>query len=61
MKPEAAKRILGRSLVKNSLVYSVFVGDGDSKSYQQVADLDPYPLVKIRRKSVRHMLSSGST
>ena len=36
MEPEAAKRIWGRSLEKNSLVYSVFVGDGDSKSYQQV-------------------------
>ena len=50
MEPEAAKRIWGRSLEKNSLVYSVFVGDGDSKSYQQVVDLDPYPLVKIRKE-----------
>ena len=50
MEPEAAKRIWGRSLEKNSLVYSVFVGDGDSKSYQQVVDLDPYPLIKIRKE-----------
>ena len=50
MEPEAAERIWGRSLEKNRLVYSVFVGDGDSKAFQHVTTLDPYPLVKVRKK-----------
>ena len=36
MEPEAAEMIWGRSLEKNRLVYSVFVGDGDSKAFQHV-------------------------
>ena len=49
MEPEAAQRIWGRSLEKNSLVYSVFVGDGDSKAFHHVTTLNPYPLVKVRK------------
>ena len=33
MEPEAAERIWGRSLERNRLVYSVFIGDGDSKAF----------------------------
>ena len=50
MEPEAAERIWGRSLEKNRLVYSVFVGDGDSKAFQRVTTLDPYPLVQVRKR-----------
>ena len=50
MEQEAAERIWGRSLEKNRLVYSVFVGDGDSKAFQHVTTLDPYPLVKVRKE-----------
>ena len=50
MEPEAAQRIWGRSLEKNSLVYSVFVGDGDSKAFHHVTTLNPYPLVKVRKE-----------
>ena len=50
MEPEAAERIRGRSLEKNRLVYFVFVGDGDSKTFQHVTRLDPYPLVKVRKE-----------
>ena len=50
MEPEAAERIWGRSLERNRLVYSVFVGEGDSKAFQQVTTLDPYPLVKVRKE-----------
>ena len=50
MEPEAAERIWGRSLEKNRLVYSVFVGDGDSKAFQHATRLDPYPLVKVRKE-----------
>ena len=50
MEPEAAERIWGRSLEKNRLVYSVFVGDGDSKAFKHVTTLDPYPLVKVQKE-----------
>ena len=50
MDPEAAQRIWGRSLERNHLVYSVFVGEGDSKAFHYVASLNPYPLVKVRKE-----------
>ena len=50
MEPEAAKRIWGRSLEKHDLVYSVMVADGDSKSFHTVTELNPYPLVKVRKE-----------
>ena len=50
MEPEAAERIWGRSLQRNRLVYSVFVGHGDSKAFQPVTSLDPHPLVKVRKE-----------
>ena len=36
--------------IKDKLVYSVFVGDGDSKAYSAVKSLDSYPLVKVRKE-----------
>ena len=48
--PEAAQIIWGRSLERNHLVYSVFVGDGDSKAFHHVTTLNPYPLVKVRKE-----------
>ena len=50
MEPEAAERIWGRSLERNLLVYSVFVGDGDPKPFHHVTTLEPYPLVKVRKE-----------
>ena len=50
MEPEAAQRIWRRSLERNHLVYSVFVGDGDSKAFHYVTTLNPYPLVKVRKE-----------
>ena len=50
MEPEAAERIWGRSLERNRLVYSVFVGDRDSKAFQHVTTLNPYTLVKVRKE-----------
>ena len=32
------------------MVYSVFVGDGDSKAFHHVTTLNPYPLVKVRKE-----------
>ena len=45
---EAAERIWGCSLEKHRLVYSRFVGNGDSKGFQHVTTLDPYLLMKVR-------------
>ena len=50
MEPEAAKIIWNRSIDKHHLCYSTFIGDGDSKSYQQVVSMDPYPLVPIHKE-----------
>ena len=50
MEPEAAKIIWGRSVEKNQLCYSTFIGDGDSKSYQKVVSMDAYPLVPIHKE-----------
>ena len=50
MEPEAAQRIWGLSFKRNHLVYSVFVGDGDSKAFHHVTTLNPYPLVKVRKE-----------
>ena len=50
MEPEAARIIWNRSVDKHQLCYSTFIGDGDSKSYQQVVNMDPYPLVQIHKE-----------
>ena len=50
MEPEAAERIWGRSLEKNRLLYSVFVGDGDYKAFKHITSLNPFPLVKVRKE-----------
>ena len=50
MEPEPAERIWGRRLEKNRLVYSVFVGDRNSKAFQRVTTLNPYPLVQVRKE-----------
>ena len=55
MEPEAAERIWGRTLGKNRLVYSVFVGDGDSKAFEHVQLLmkvrdNVTTLVKVRKE-----------
>ena len=55
MGPEAAERIWGRSLERNRLVYSVFVGDGDFKAFQHVTLLNPYHVVNVRKKNVQRI------
>ena len=50
MEPAAAKIIWDRSISKHQLCYTTFIGDGDSKSYQQVVTMDPYPLVPIHKE-----------
>ena len=49
MEPETARRIWARSL-DLGLVYSIFVGDGDSKAYQAVCNMNPYKFVKVSKQ-----------
>ena len=53
---EAAKRLWGRSVQTNGLMYTGMLGDGDSKAYQAVVELQPYrPDVEIvREQCVNH-------
>ena len=50
MEPAAARIIWNRSIEKHQLCYTTFIGDGGSKSYQQVVSMDPYPLVPIHKE-----------
>ena len=50
MEPTAAKMIWNRSVQKRKLCYTTFLGDGDSKSFQQVTEMDPYNGVQIEKE-----------
>ena len=51
MEVEAAKRLWLRSVHTRGLMYTGMLGDGDSKAYQAVVDLEPYgPDVTIERE-----------
>ena len=51
MEVEAAKRLWTRSVHTRGLMYTGMLGDGDSKAYQAVVDLEPYgPDVTIERE-----------
>ena len=58
MEPEAARIIWNRSIDKHQLCYCTFIGDGDSKSYQQVVTMDPFPLVSIHKEECLAHVSS---
>ena len=42
MEMEGAKRIWSRSVEKNNMRYVRMLGDGDSKAYKAVLELNPY-------------------
>ena len=42
MEAQGAKEMWGRSISKNKMRYTTFVGDGDSKAFKTVCDLQPY-------------------
>ena len=50
MEPAAAKLIWSRSVEKRKLCYTTFIGDGDSKSFQQVCDLNLYNDTPVRKE-----------
>ena len=49
MRPAAAKLIWSRSVEKRKLCYSTFI-DGDTKSFQQVCDLNLYNNTPVRKE-----------
>ena len=48
MEPAAATLIWSRSIQRWKLCYTTFIGDGDSKSFQQVSDMNPNNDTPIR-------------
>ena len=50
MEPAAATLIWSRSVESRKLCYTTFIGDGDSKSYQQVSKMNPYDGALIRKE-----------
>ncbi|XP_062501523.1 uncharacterized protein LOC134178653 [Corticium candelabrum] len=49
MEAQGAKEIWCRSMEKNRMRYTTFVGDGDSKAWKSVCDEKPYGDVEIRK------------
>ena len=45
-----------RSLVRNQLRYTTYIGDGDSSSYASVVEANPYPGIdNIKNECVGHV------
>ena len=52
----AATTIWARSKERHQLVYLTFIGDGDSKSYTDVVEMNPYPTVNIvKEECIAHV------
>ena len=50
MEPEAAMTIWKRSTENRQLCYTTFIGDGDSKSYQQISKMKPSGSLLIHKE-----------
>ena len=50
MEPEAAKLIWGRSIAKRKLCYTTFIGDGDSKAYNEITLMKPYDPITVQKE-----------
>lgn len=50
MESEAACVVWNRSVHQRSLMYTTFIGDGDSKSYRAVCEADPYSGIPITKE-----------
>ena len=57
MEPAAAKLMWNRSVEKRKLCYTTFIGDGDSKSFQQVCEMDPYDGATIHKEECLALVS----
>ena len=56
MEPEAAKLIWGRSVEKRQLCYTTCIGDGDSKSFNEVTRMKPYdPITVEKEECITHV------
>ena len=54
MEMEGAKRIRSRSVEKNNMRYVRMLGDGDSKAYKAVLELNPYSVDIEREECTNH-------
>ena len=54
MEMEGAKRIWSRSVEKNNMQYVRMLGDGDSKAYKAVLELNPYNVDIEREECTNH-------
>ena len=60
MEPEAAMTIWKRSTENRQLCSTIFIGDGDSKSYQQISKMKPYGSLLIHKKEcLAHVSKPG--
>ena len=61
MEGSAAEEILKKSVIKNQLVYSPYVGDGDTSSIKNLFKSDPNgELKQLVRRGVLDTFKSGS-
>ena len=49
METQGAGEMWARSVAKNKMRYTTFVGDGDSKAYKSVCDAKPYGDIEIKK------------
>ena len=50
MESAAALAIWGRSVGRNQLVYTTYIGDGDSSSFKRLSDSNPYDSLEVVSK-----------
>lgn len=55
MEAAGAVKIFGRSMEKHGLMYTTYIGDGDSKAYQAVRDSAPYSKDIEKHECVGHV------
>lgn len=55
MEPDGLIEMFVRSVDKYGVKYSVYVGDGDSKSYKQLVERDPYGRNIMKKECVGHV------
>ena len=52
MESAGAVEIFARSVERNCLVYKDYIGDGDTSSFKDVVDSDPYKVYGIKPKKL---------
>lgn len=61
MESAGAVKILGRSVEKHQLMYTSYIGDGDSKAYISARDSQPYEKAIEKHECVGHVQKQMGT